>query len=78
MSMLLKIGSRLISEVDSYAEASEVYCREREASYEGASTFPGGTIFDGNVEVARISYNGKVWPPEPWAPGLEPIWPAKA
>lgn len=38
------------------AEASAIYCAKRDASGQGASTFPNGE-WNGH----RISYNGRVW-----------------
>jgi hypothetical protein len=71
--MILKIGARASIEVGSFAEASLVYAEHRDASFEGASTFPDGTIFDGNRMIARVSYNAKVWLPGP-AEGQTPIF----
>lgn len=36
--------------------------------------FTGGNIVDdaGNV-IAHVSYNGRVWPPTGWAPGVKPL-----
>jgi hypothetical protein len=47
------------------AEASAAYCAKRDASGEGASTFPCG---DWNGH--HISYNGRVWQKEP-TPGFD-------
>lgn len=38
------------------AEASSLYCAKRDASGQGASTFP-----EGKWKDHRISYNGRVW-----------------
>lgn len=27
---------------------------------------------DGN-DIARVSYNGRVWPPGPWTPSMQPL-----
>lgn len=48
--------SRIMIIAASAARASEIYCQMRDASGEGASTFPEGT-WNGH----RISYNGRVW-----------------
>jgi hypothetical protein len=72
--MILKIGSRASFEVSSFEEASRVYARYRDASFQGASTFPDGVILDGNRTIARVSYNGKVWPPRKWSPGQTPLF----
>lgn len=54
--MRLRIGKRLSVEVADLREASIVYQRERDASGEGASTFPFG-----RVGKYTVSYNGRVW-----------------
>jgi hypothetical protein len=72
--MILKIGKRASLEVSSFEEASIVYAQYREASLEGASTFPDGLIRDGRRTVARVSYNGKVWPPGKWREGQMPLF----
>jgi hypothetical protein len=71
--MILKIGSRMSVRVCGFAEASRVYADLRDASREGASTFPDGAIFDGNRMIARVSYNAKVWLPGP-TEGQTPIF----
>jgi hypothetical protein len=71
--MILKIGNRVSIEVSSFEDASHLYAQYRDASLEGASTFPDGTILHGTRIVARISYNAKVWPPTRWSPGQAPL-----
>jgi hypothetical protein len=61
--MILRIGNRASFNVSTFAEASLTYARYRDASLEGASTFPDGIILDGTRTIARVSYNAKVWPP---------------
>lgn len=53
----LTIGTRHSVNVKDAAEASAVYAKLRDASGEGFSTWPQGTLSSG----ARISYNAKVW-----------------
>jgi len=38
-----------------------------------ASQFTGVTIYQGSVPVARLSYNGKVWPLGDWTPDMKPL-----
>lgn len=64
----LKFGRRVVR-VSSYAEASAAYAEARDASGLGGSRWPEGVITRDGVVVARVSYNAKVWGPEPWAPG---------
>ena len=52
----LTIGRRIKVEASNAAEASAIYCKLRDESGEGASTWPAGRF--GSL---HISYNGKVW-----------------
>jgi hypothetical protein len=72
--MILKIGNRVSIQVSSFEEASRVYAQYRDASLQGASTFPDGTILDGGRTIARVSYNAKVWPPERWRESQVPLF----
>ena len=69
--MKLRIGRRISVDVRDFAQASALYCNARDASGEGASTFPVG-LLPGHY----VSYNGKVWAGEPsdWVPGREPVF----
>lgn len=65
--------------VSDFAAASFVYAFHRDfAAREygwGGSQFPTARIVtaDGAL-VARVSYNARVWPPEPWHSGQEPLY----
>ena len=72
--MILKIGNRASLKVTSFEQASRLYAQCRDASFEGASTFPDGAILDGTRTVARVSYNAKVWPPAKWREGQTPLF----
>lgn len=63
-------------EVADLAAASKA-CRDYIAEHNlGGGNWDGGRIVDGDkVEVGRVSYNGRVWPPGPHVNGAEPIWP---
>ena len=74
MTMQLKIGRRSSFKVSTLEEASAIYARERDASYEGNSTFPKGTISKGSRKVANVSYNAKVWPPKTWTADMQPLY----
>lgn len=64
--MFIQVGSRRY-QVTSFQHASEMYCAARDAMGEGASKTPSGRIVtDDGTEVARISYNGRVWPAGEW------------
>jgi hypothetical protein len=57
-----------------WADASDRYSCRRDKSGLGASGFPEGLILLDTVPVARVSYNGRIWPLAPWAPGQKPIY----
>ena len=58
-----------------FAQASALFVAARDASGEGASGFGGGVVLDGSGRaVARISYNGKVWPVAEWFSGQRPLY----
>lgn len=41
----------------------------------GSSDWAGGDVRDSDgAVVARVSYNGRVWPPGDWQPGRTPLW----
>lgn len=52
---------RLEAPVGSLADASAIYARMRDASGDGASSFPPGAIFIDGIETHRISYNARIW-----------------
>jgi hypothetical protein len=72
--MILRIGNLASFRVSTFEEASLVYAQCRDASFEGASTFPDGIILDGTRTIARVSYNAKVWPPARWSQGQTPLF----
>jgi len=66
--------------IDSWAHASAhvreyIHAHGLTASGETGPMFTGGNIKDvaGRI-VARVSYNGKVWGPEPWRTGAIPLF----
>jgi hypothetical protein len=69
--LVLSIGRRHRIRVASLQEASETYTRLRDASEEGASTWP-----EGRVGKYFISYNGRVWarPSREWQIGDNPVY----
>lgn len=72
-AMVLKIEHRGEWPVTTLREASALYQIERERSGLGASSFPDGLVHMAGAAFARISYNGRVWPPEDWHPKMRPI-----
>ncbi len=72
--IFIQIGRRRY-QVPSLAQASEMYCAAGDASGLDVSSFPEALIVtaDGRP-IARISYNGIVWPAEEWRPGIEPLY----
>lgn len=66
-------GKRYVG--DTHEALSRAYCEVRDASGEGASTFPTPTVYDDSgASVARLSYNGRVWGDKEWSPGDEPLY----
>lgn len=65
--MILRIGRRYSIAVADLAEASRAYQAARNASGEGASTFPTGRLdvgrWNGKRTVYHVSYNGRIWTP---------------
>lgn len=63
--------------VSSLTEASDLYCRVRDTldrvSAHGYAKMPDGFIWQDGHVIARISYNGKVWPNQDWKPGQVPL-----
>jgi len=39
----------------------------------GSSNFTGGNVKDNGKIIAKVSYNGKVWPPGKWTPESKPL-----
>ena len=65
--------------VASLAEASRVCRAYLERSGAGSSGWSGGEVRDESWEVvARVSFNGRVWPPGAWTPSVKPLFDPKA
>ncbi|MFB0874995.1 MULTISPECIES: hypothetical protein [unclassified Sphingobium] len=60
--------------LDDFADVSRRFCARRDASGLGASSFPDASILRDGRPVARVSYNGRVWPPGPWDPASQPLY----
>lgn len=69
----LEIGRRR-STVRSLAAASESYCALRDKLGFGSSKMPDGIVWHGDVAIARVSYNGRVWPISNWTADSKPIY----
>lgn len=77
--MTLTIGSRKPIPVADYADASAKYDAARTASGMGMSRFPDGKIMiDPNTQIARVSYNARVWPMGDWHPDMKPLFDNRA
>lgn len=74
--MKLRIGTRrALIEVESLADASRTFLRLQRKALDHGSILRSATIYDATMtEVARISQNGRVWPPVAWVPGLAPLY----
>jgi hypothetical protein len=72
--LFIQIG-RTRYQVQSLAQASAMYCAARDTHGEGASCTPEALIMtaDGR-KIGHISYNGRVWPPQDWQPGMTPLY----
>lgn len=62
--------------VDDFAGASAASRAYLDENMLGSGNWVGGSVRDAltRVEVARVSYNGRVWPPTPWDPSTEPLF----
>lgn len=66
--------------VKDMAEASNLCRSYIETHGLGAGNWAGGLVCEGDHPVARVSYNGKVWPVGEWFPEMGPLyspWPEK-
>ena len=63
-----------VASLEEASRACLAYIAEHEL---GAGNWNGGSVFVGGNLIARVSYNGKVWPPGAWVPGMEPLWPVQ-
>ena len=61
MTITLKIGRVAIQRFATLAEAKKFYCEARNASFQGASTWPVGKVYTDEKRTHTISYNGRVW-----------------
>jgi hypothetical protein len=69
-------ASKLHVPVSSYAEASRICSDFIQKHGLGSGNWMGGTITDARGKiVGKVSYNGRVWPPGKWVPGMKPLWP---
>ena len=76
--LFIQIGRRRY-QVASFAQASQMYCRARDAHGEGASKTPSALIVDEHgAEVASVSYNGRVWPAAEWRADMRPLYDNRA
>jgi len=66
-------GTRLEADVASLADASRLWNQFRDGvAFGGSGMTSQPTVKDINgKKVAFISYNGVVWPPKRWEPGME-------
>lgn len=73
---LKRLGQRARQvKVSDYAEASRVVRRFLDDAGIGNSCWQGGEITDDDDQVvARVSYNGRVWPPEEYSPGQQSLY----
>jgi hypothetical protein len=66
---------RKVVPVEDFAAASKA-CRDYiEENDLGSGNWTGGDIRENGKVVAKVSYNGTVWPPGEFAIGMKPLWP---
>jgi len=61
-----------------WADASLHYCARRDILGLGQRDYPEATILVANRAIARISYNGRIWPAGAWDPAQQPIFDNRA
>lgn len=61
-------GRKRVVPVKSLAEASAVFCAWRDRNGLGAGNIAreAGNVTQGGKQIARVSYNGRVWEPGEW------------
>jgi len=61
--------------VADFAAASALFRKTRDASGWVANQTPDASIINASgKEIARISYNGRVWPAAKWFDGMKPLY----
>lgn len=67
-------GTYWIGNQDSLTECQLSYIALRDETGLGASQFGDGEVFDASgKKVARISYNGRMWPAGQWSSDMKPL-----
>ena len=61
-------------EVLSFREASEKYREFTDKHNLGSSQCEDGKVFRNGKQIARVSYNGKVWKELEYIPGRTPVY----
>ena len=67
---------RFLPDIRTLDDAQTIYLRERDASGLCTSRFLPGEVFDqapARAHIARISYDGRLWAPDPLTTGGAPI-----
>lgn len=72
-------GKITLAHLRSLTDAQLAYAAIREESWLGGSQFGDGLVYDEmGQNIARISYNGRIWGPLPWHPKAQPVGEAPA
>jgi len=66
----LNIKARFIT-VATLKEASEICSAFIEKNELGGGNWTGGQVFENGKEIARVSYNGRIWEPLPFPQSKE-------
>ena len=75
-TMFLQVGRKRY-QVETFQQASEVFCAARDKSGNGASRTPSPLILDEHGgAIGYVSYNGRVWAgaPQAWLSGTQPLY----
>lgn len=74
--LTIRIGRKSYA-IPDYATASRMVCEARDRSGIGGSRFRSPLIYEGDKQVAHVSYNGRVWAGasgRDWKPGDVPLF----
>jgi hypothetical protein len=69
------IGNQVVGQVETFREASIKYSAVRNESGIGSRDLPDAKLVDESGKiVARVAYNGSVFPGDKWFPGIKPLY----
>ena len=68
-----KRPAKLKASVPTLTDAAKICLEYIDHNDLGGGNWTGGQVFKGKEQVAKVSYNGRVWPPGPWTPEMQPL-----